>query len=128
MLIYKYIRKDMDMKKGLLMLFAAAITTSVLAYSYDTKVPVPGKTLADGKLQSEMLFPVYAYGLRIAAPDCQEYAITDTVVSKAKENGNWEEIWTVKACTRTARIPIKFTITESGTDFAIDPMGVKVAK
>lgn len=117
------------MKKGLLMLIAAAaITTVAYAYTYNTQVPVPGKTLADGKLQSEMLFPVYAYGLRIAAPDCKDFSITDTVVSKAKENGAWEEIWTVKACTRTARIPVKFTTTESGTDFAIDPMGVKVAK
>lgn len=119
----------MDMKKGLLMLIAvAALTTTVFAYSYDTKIPVPGKTLADGRLQSEMLFPIYAYGLRVASPECQEFAITDTNISKAKENGNWEEIWTVKACERTARIPVKFTTTENGTDFAIDPMGVKVAK
>ena len=118
----------MDMKKGLLVLVATALTTAAFAYSYDTKVPVPGKTLADGRLQSEMLFPVYAYGLRIAAQDCHEFAITNTEVSKQKENGNWEEIWTVKACTRTARIPIRFSTTENGTDFAIDPMGVKVAK
>ena len=111
------------MKKGLLMLIAAAaFTTAAFAYDYDTKVPVPGKTLADGKLQADMLFPVYAYGLRIAAPDCQTFSITDT------NNGSWEEIWTVKDCTRTARIPIKFSTTEQGTDFAIDPMGVKVAK
>lgn len=117
------------MKKGLLMLIAAAaITTVAYAYTYNTQVPVPGKTLADGKLQSEMLFPVYAYGLRIAAPDCKDFSITNTEISKAKLNGAWEEIWTVKACTRTARIPVKFTTTESGTDFAIDPMGVKVAK
>ena len=97
------------MKKGLLMLIAAAaFTTAAFAYDYDTKVPVPGKTLADGKLQADMLFPVYAYGLRIAAPDCQTFSITDTNITKPKNNGSWEEIWTVKACTRTARIPIKF--------------------
>ena len=117
-----------NMKKGLLMLIAAAFTTAAFAYDYDTKVPVPGKTLADGKLQADMLFPVYAYGLRIAAPDCQTFSITDTNITKPKNNGSWEEIWTVKACTRTARIPIKFSTTEQGTDFAIDPMGVKVAK
>ena len=116
------------MKKGLLLLLLAAIAAPVFAYTYDTKVPVPGKTLADGKLQTEMLFPVYAYGLRIAAPDCQEFAITNTEITKQKNNGAWEEVWTLKACTRTARIPIKFTTTEQGTDFAIDPMGVKVAK
>lgn len=37
-----------NMKKGLLMLIAAAaFTTAAFAYDYDTKVPVPGKTLAD---------------------------------------------------------------------------------
>ena len=114
------------MKKGLLTtLSIIAMTTAAFAYSYDTKVPVPGKTLADGKLQSEMLFPVYAYGLRIATADCQEYSISNTEVVKQKNNGNWEEVWTVKACTRTARIPIKFSTTEQGTDFAIDPMGVR---
>ncbi len=116
------------MKKGLWLLILATMTIPVFAYTYDTNIPVPGKTLADGKLQTEMLFPVYAYGLRVAASDCQEFAITNTEISKEKENGAWEEIWTVKACTRTARIPIKFTTTEQGTEFAIDPMGVKVAK
>lgn len=117
------------MKKGLLMLFAAAaITTVAYAYTYNTNVPVPGKTLADGKLQSTMLFPVYAYGLRIATPDCKDFSITNTEVIKPKENGAWTEVWTVKACSRTARIPINFTTTVEGTDFAIDPMGVKVAK
>lgn len=117
------------MKKILMMsIMIATITTAALAYSYDTKVPVPGKTLADGRLQSEMLFPIYAYGLRVASPECKDFAITDTEITKQKENGNWEEVWTVKACERTARIPVKFTTTESGTDFAIDPMGVKVAK
>ena len=42
------------MKKGLLLLLAAAFVLPAFAYNYDTKVPVPGKTLADGKLQSEM--------------------------------------------------------------------------
>ncbi len=117
------------MKKGLLMLMAAVgVTTAVFAYNYNTQVPVPGKSLTDEKLQSEMLFPVYAYGLRIASPGCKEFSITDTIVSKERVNGVWEEVWTVKACERTARIPIKFTTSEIGTDFAIDPMGVKVAK
>lgn len=116
------------MKKGLLIMFLSALVIPAFAYNYDTKVPVPGKTLADGKLQSEMLFPVYAYGLRIAEYGCQDYSITNTEITKQKNNGAWEEIWTLKACKRTARIPIKFTTTEEGTDFAIDPMGVKVAK
>ena len=117
------------MKKILLGLLALmTVTTMAYAYNYDKTIPVKGKTLTDGKLQADMLFPVYAYGLRIAAPDCKDFSITDTKVSKQKTDGVWEESWTVKACTRTANIPIKFTTTENGTDYAIDPMGVKVAK
>ena len=73
-------------------------------------------------------YKLICYFLFIAAPDCQTFSITDTNITKPKNNGSWDEIWTVKACTRTARIPIKFSTTEQGTDFAIDPMGVKVAK
>ena len=47
---------------------------------------------------------------------------------EAIENGSWEEIWTVKACTRTANIPVIFTEKEGGITYAVDPMNVKVAK
>ena len=61
------------MKKVLLSLLAVmTVTTLAYAYNYDKTIPVKGGTLADGKLQADMLFPVYAYGLRIAAPDCKE--------------------------------------------------------
>ena len=98
------------------------------AYDFNNEIPVKGKTLADTQLQTNMLFSVYSYGLRIAAPDCQNFSITDTKVSKNKVNGNWEEIWTLKACTRTAQIPIRFTTADDGIHYAIEPMGVKVAK
>ena len=124
-----YEKGYVEMKKSLCILVAMlAVITSAFAYNYDRTIPLPGATLTDGKLQSEMLFPVYAYGLRIAAQDCKDYKITNTEVTKPKNSGVWEEVWTVTACTRTARIPIKFNTTENGTDFAIDPMGVKVKK
>ena len=117
------------MKKVLLSLLAVmTVTTFAYAYNYDKTIPVKGGTLADGKLQADMLFPVYAYGLRIAAPDCKDFSISDTKVTKQKKDGAWEEMWTVNACSRTDNIPIKFTTTENGTEYAIDPMGVKVAK
>ena len=118
------------MKKGLLVLLAIiGVTGSVFAYNYDTKVPVAGNSIADTKLQSDMLFPVYSYGLRIATPECKDYAITNTEVSVPKKDGNWTEIWTVKACERVARIPIEFTTNSNNeVNFAIDPMGVKVQK
>ena len=59
---------------------------------------------------------------------CEDFAIVNTEISKPKNNNTWSEIWTVKACTRTAKIPINFTQGAEKTDYAIDYMNVKVAK
>lgn len=118
------------MKKKLMLLLMSLgiVSTAVFAYSFDTNLPLAGKSIAGTKVQSETLFPVYSFALRVAAPDCQTLSITNTEVSKAKNNGKWEEVWTVKACTRTARIPIAFTEADGTTNYAIDFMNVKVAK
>ena len=115
-------------KIKMMLLSVALITTSVFAYNFDKTIPLPGKSIADSKLQSEVMMPIYYFGLRVCKPGCQDFVISDTEVSKAKENGVWEEIWTVKACERTARIPIAFTQTVDGAEYAIDYMNVKVAK
>jgi len=109
-------------------LLAALSATSVFALNFDKTLPLPGKSIADSKLQSEAMMPIYYYTLRVSDVKCQDLKITNTEVSKAKENNTWDEIWTVKACTRTARIPITFVQKADGTDFAIDYMRVKVAK
>lgn len=115
------------MKKGLcLAMLLAGITTAAFAYSYDTNLPLPGKSIADTKLQQDSLFTVYMFAHRVAAPDCQAFAITDTQVSKAKVNNKWQEVWTVKACSKSANIPINFELKEEGATYAIDPMGVRV--
>lgn len=117
------------MKKILIITFLTMLTTlSVLAYNFNKEIPVKGKTLTTPQKQADMLFSIYAYGLRIAAPDCQDFEITDTNISKEKENGKWEEIWTLKACSRTAQIPIKFVSTHDNIIFSIDAMNVKVNK
>ena len=101
---------------------------AVYAYDFDSTIPVKGASITDSRLQSEMIMPIYYYSLRVAEPDCQNFAITDTEVSKTKENNMWSEVWTVQACTRTAKIPVNFTQGVDKTDFAIDYMNVKVAK
>ena len=113
------------MKIRALILSLIIASTAVFAYNFDNTLPLKGKSIADSKLQSEAMMPIYYYSLRVAAQGCQDFAIVNTEVSKAKADNKWSEIWTVKACTRTARIPIKFSTTEQGTDFAIDPMGVR---
>lgn len=114
-------------KKALCSLLAVAgVTAAVYAYSYDTNLPLPGKSIADTNLQQNTLFTAYMFAHRVAAPDCKDFAIVDTVVSEEKVDNKWQEIWTIKACSRTATVPINFELKENGGTYAIDPMGVRV--
>ena len=47
-------------------------------------------------------------------------------VSSDKVDNKWQEVWTIKACSRTATVPINFELKENGGTYAIDPMGVRV--
>ena len=104
----------------------AFVATAAIAYSYDTNLPLPGKSIDGEKLQQESLFTVYMFAHRIAAPDCKAFSITDTNVSKERVDNKWQEVWTIKACSRTATIPINFELKDDGNMYAIDPMGVRV--
>ena len=115
------------LKKALCSLLAlAGLTAAVYAYSYDTNLPLPGKSIADTKLQENTLFTAYMFAHRVATPDCKDFAIVDTAVSQEKVNNKWQEVWTIKACSKTALVPINFELKESGATYAIDPMGVRV--
>lgn len=115
------------MKKTLcLTMMLAGMVSAVYAFDCETTVPLPGETMLDEKMQTEVLQPVYAYALRVAAPECQSLSILDTKLSKEKVDNAWQEVWVVKACSKKAAIPINFTIQEDKTEYAIDPMGVKV--
>ena len=109
------------------MLAVVSLTAVVYAYNYDTNLPLAGNSIADETLQKNTLFTAYSFAHRVAKPDCKEFSIIDTNVSTPKENNKWEEIWTIKACSKTADVPITFTIKDSGTTYAIDPMGVRVS-
>ena len=114
-------------KKALCSLLAlAGLTIAVYAYSYDTNLPLPGKSIADTKLQEDTLFTAYMFAHRVATPDCKEFAIIDTAVSQEKVDNKCQEIWNIKACSRTATVPINFELKENGGAYAIDPMGVRV--
>ena len=114
-------------KKALCSVLAlAGVSAAVFAYSYDTYLPLPGKSKADKKLQENTLFTAYMFAHRVAAPDCKEFAIVDTAVSQEKVDNKWQEIWTIKACSKTATVPINFELKEDGGMYAIDPMGVRV--
>ena len=108
------------------MLAFVGLTATVYAYNYDTNLPLPGKSIADQKLQENTLFTAYMFAHRVAPANCKDFAIIDTNVSEEKVDNKWQEIWTIKACSKTAYVPIDFTLKETGAVYAIDPMGVKV--
>ncbi len=115
------------LKKAFCLLFVlVGVTAAVYAYNYDTNLPLPGKSIADAKLQENTLFTAYMFAHRVAAPDCKDFAIVDTEISSEKVDNKWQEIWTIKACSKTATVPINFEIKENGGMYAIDPMGVRV--
>ena len=114
-------------KKALFALLAVlSLSMTVYAYNYDTNLPLPGKSIADTKLQENTLFTAYMFAHRVATPDCKNFTIIDTAVSEEKVDNKWQEIWTIKACSKTAIVPINFELKESGGTYAINPMGVKV--
>ena len=108
------------------MLALVGLTATVYAYNYDTNLPLPGKSIADQKLQENTLFTAYMFAHRVAPANCKDFAIIDTNVSEEKVDNKWQEIWTIKACSKTAFVPIDFTVKETGAVYAIDPMGVRV--
>lgn len=115
------------LKKALCSILAlAGVTVAVYAYNYDTNLPLPGKSIADSKLQENTLFTAYMFAHRVASPDCKDFAIIDTAVSEQKVNNKWQEVWTIKACSKTAIVPINFELKETGAVYAIDPMKVRV--
>lgn len=118
------------MKKSIcLALLLTGIASAAFAYTYDTKVPLPGKSIAGDKVQQETLFTAYSFAHRIATPDCTEFAIVDTQVSKQKKDDAWQEIWSIKACQKTALVPIDFSYNKDGSlKYAIDPMQVRYKK
>ena len=118
------------MKKVIcLVLLMLGFVSAVFAYTYDTKVPLPGKSIAGEKVQQETLFSAYSFAHRIATPDCTSFAIVDTQVSKPKNGDAWQEVWSIKACQKTALVPIDFSLNQDGTvKYAINPMNVRYAK
>ena len=115
-----------NMKKRVcLSILLAGLMSAAFAYTYDTKLPLPGKSIAGAEIQRATLFSAYAFAHRIAAQDCTDFSIIDTSVSKEKQDNKWQEIWVIKACERTANVPINFEIRDGKLLYGIDPMGVR---
>lgn len=118
------------MKKFFVLSLVLTLGCSVLAKStYSYKLPLPGATKANVKLQGDTLLPVYT-SASIKMPYCNKFSIYDTAVLKqpknlVKENdqyvsGNWTEQWAVKGCGQNVYVPVNFVIDKSGTSYFID--------
>lgn len=114
------------MKKRIcLSLLLAGLVSTAFAYTYDTKLPLPGKSIAGEEVQKATLFSAYAFAHRIATQDCTNFSIIDTKVTQPKANDKWQETWVIKACERTANVPINFEIKNGKIIYGIDMMGVR---
>ncbi len=103
-------------------------------FSY--KLPLPGGTLGNTKLQYDTLMPVYLVA-ESKVPNCPQYSVTDTKVLKepyglkrkngAYVDGKWEEIWTVSACNKEVHVPIQYILNQTGTTWAVSEKDAKVS-
>lgn len=111
--------------------------TAVIAkpeFSY--KLPLPGETMGNQKLQYDTLMPVYVMA-NSKVKDCQNFSISNTKVTRKPYNlktkngayiaGEWEELWTVKACSKNVDVPIKFILDPSGATYVISDECVQVS-
>ncbi|MBQ8459143.1 hypothetical protein IJ541_03455 [bacterium] len=103
--------------------------------NYNTRTPLPGNTLANRKLQYDTIMPVYmATGTKLK--NCETMSIINTKVTRQPYNlkmqggqytqGQWEELWTVNACGKTADVPIKFILDSTGATYMISPNNIVI--
>lgn len=126
------------MKKILIVLFIMLFCGQVFAQpKLGTKLPLPGKSLADVKLQGDTLLSAYT----VAASKnkgCEVMNIVNThVLIPPKDlkmengkyiSGSWVEGWDINCCGRMTYVPIQFILDKTGTSYSIKPDLVKVAK
>lgn len=101
----------------------------VYASSNGPKVPLPGKTIANTKLQVDTLMPAQLAASTVVK-NCGKFTVTDTVVIQQPKDlvvennmyvgGNWREKWTINACGTNVYIPITFVMDNTGTSYIIN--------
>ena len=123
------------MKKLFIFLFGLSflIGSTVFAQGYNTRLPLPGTSVANTKLQYDTLPPVYM-AVGIKALNCNNMKVIDTKVTKQPYNleyrgqqvvgGHWEELWSVNACSKIYDVPIEFILDDTGASYVISPKNV----
>lgn len=112
------------MKKILIsLLLLVGVGVSGQEPKINTKLPIPGATLANMKLQYDTLIPVYRVAsLKVA--NCNNLSVINSKVLKQPSNNNWKEEWVVNACGKNVFVPIIFTLDTYGATYMISPKDV----
>jgi len=118
------------MNKLIIVIFILVITTGIsFARGYDFNLPLPGESIANDKLQFNVVKELYEITSK-KYPACLNYNISNTqiihyphdVVKKKGKyvSGYWRELWSVKACDSVYQVPVTFTIHKKKTTYHID--------
>lgn len=101
----------------------------VYARGYDMNLPLPGNSIANDKLQFEVVNDIYERSIK-KYPACTDYKIINTQIvhypydvkkKKGKYiSGYWKEMWSVKACDRVFQVPLTFYLNKKKTTYVID--------
>ena len=102
-----------------------------------TKLPLPGKSLANIKLQADTLLAAYT-SAATKNKGCEDMNIVNThVLMPPKDikmqngkyvSGYWVEGWDINCCGTMTYVPIKFILDETGANYSINQSLVKIAK
>lgn len=118
------------MKKLTLLLITLTILSSnAFAQNYDFNFPLIGESIANDKLQYDVVKKIYRDTAKIY-PACTSFKVKNTQIvhypydvekKKGKYvSGYWKELWSIKACDKTIQIPITFYINKKKTTFIYD--------
>lgn len=118
------------------------ITTLFLAFSlinycfaqgYDVNLPLSGESIANHKLQYDTLRSVYM-AVGIKTNNCGNMKVVNTKVTKQPYNiryrgqqavsGDWEELWSINACSEIYNVPVKFILDETGASYVVSPNNI----
>ena len=111
-------------------LFMLSVSHVFAEKSFNINVPLPGKSIANPKLQYDSLMGVYA-AVGAIDQNCDNFSVIDTAVIVSPQNlvskndnyvaGDWKELWTVNYCGKNAQVPIKFILDEQGATYLLNP-------
>ncbi len=118
------------MKKFLYIILLLFVTSGAsFARGYDMNFPLPGESIANDRLQFEVVQDLYKEAAK-KYPACLNFNVSNTqivhyphdVVKKKGKfvSGYWKEIWSVKACDNVYQVPLTFYIKKKTVKYAVE--------